>query len=91
MKNKTTEELLQSLLSQHNEIDFVIPHGRDAADAYECKWSLREPDVKNLKVFRQAYPRGRNFFVVPQPGAGKPRVQGLEVEVVSPADLMTRA
>jgi len=61
-------------------------------DAYECKWSGLDPDVRNLKAFRQVYPRGKNFLVVPH---GSPdhalRVEGLELWLVSPTDLIARA
>ena len=77
---------------QQREVGFVVPRGRDAVDAYECKWSGLQPDVRNLKAFRQVYPHGKNFLVVPH---GSPdhalRVEGLELWLVSPADLIASA
>ena len=74
---------------QEREMDFVIPRGRGAVDAYECKWSALQQSLKNLQVFRRAYPQGRNFLVVPEPSGRRTlRREGLEVLVVSPADLM---
>ena len=54
---------------QH-EIDFVLPAGRDAVDAIECKWTSARFDPKNLQVFRALHPAGKNFVVstnVPKP------------------------
>ncbi|CAN5466494.1 ATP-binding protein [soil metagenome] len=48
------------------EIDFVIPRGRDAVDAIECKWSAETFSPKSLIAFRAAYPTGRNFVVSPR-------------------------
>lgn len=64
------------------EVDFVRPRGRDAVDAYECKWSVDafEPDA--LKVFREYYPKGDNYLLTPS--ATRPYVkkaQGLELTV----------
>jgi len=76
---------------QQREVDFVVPRGRDSVDAYECKWSALQPDSRNLQAFRQAYPQGKNFLVVPQrTGAQTLRLDGLEVSIVSPADLMPK-
>lgn len=53
-----------------HEIDFVVPAGRDAVDAIECKWDAARFDPTNLKVFRALHPAGRNFVVstnVPKP------------------------
>ncbi len=77
---------------QDREVDFVIPRGRNAVDAYECKWSSIRPDMQNLRSFRKAYPHGKNFIATPQPPGKQPlRVEGLEVQLVSPIDLMTQA
>src|SRR5206468_1496045 len=74
---------------QQREVDFVVPRGRDAVDAYECKWSGLKPDLHNLQAFRQVYPHGKNFVVVPQTSAGQAlRLEGLDVEIISPTDLM---
>jgi uncharacterized protein len=47
------------------EIDFVIPRGRKAVDALECKWSPAALDPRALRAFRDAYPHGRNYLVIP--------------------------
>jgi hypothetical protein len=71
---------------QQREVDFVVPRGREAVDAYECKWTGLQPDVRNLKAFRQAYPQGRNFLVVPQRNATQTlRLEGLILQVISPS------
>jgi hypothetical protein len=76
---------------QQREVDFVVPRGRDAVDAYECKWSALNLDVRNLQAFRQAYPAGKNFVVTPQTATPQTlRVDGVEVQVISPADLMPK-
>jgi predicted AAA+ superfamily ATPase len=71
-----------------NEVDFVLPRRRDEVDAIECKWTVGAFDSAALKVFRGAYPKGRNFLVSP---AGDPRhvrrYGKLEVIVCTPSDL----
>jgi hypothetical protein len=47
------------------EIDFVIARGRKEVDAIACKWSPAAFDGAALKVFRESYPKGRNFLVTP--------------------------
>jgi hypothetical protein len=70
------------------EVDFVLPRGRDAVNAIECKWDSSRFDPTGLEVFRNSYPQGLNFVVSP---AGDPahvrRFGGLEVRVVTPAGL----
>jgi predicted AAA+ superfamily ATPase len=54
---------------QH-EIDFVLPAGRGAVNAIECKWDTGRFDAKNLQVFRSLYPAGKNLVIatdVPKP------------------------
>jgi len=76
---------------QQREVDFVVPRGREAVDAYECKWSGLKPDLRNLHAFRQVYPHGKNYFVIPQLSATQAlHLEGLEVQMVSPADLMPK-
>jgi len=71
-----------------NEVDFVLPRRRDEVDAIECKWTVGAFDSAVLKVFRSAYPKGRNLLVSP---AGDPRhvrrYGQLEVIVCTPSDL----
>lgn len=66
------------------EIDFVRTRGRDAVDAYECKWSADEFDATALKVFREYYPKGENYLLIPSTGPSyRKRVRGLEVGVIN--------
>jgi predicted AAA+ superfamily ATPase len=46
------------------EVDFVVAHGQ-AAHAVECKINPDRLDPKSLRIFRQAYPNGRNYVVCP--------------------------
>lgn len=52
-----------------HEVDFVLVRSRDEVDAIECKWSPGRFDGTALRIFRDAYPRGRNYLVTP---AGDP-------------------
>ena len=73
---------------QQREIDFVLPRGRDRVDTIECKWRADAFETRNLAVFREAYPKGRNFVVCPLPGRGYPRVMTeMNIEFVTPAEL----
>ena len=48
---------------QKHEIDFILaPRGRDPL-AIECKWSSKNFDPGNLKIFRTRYPKGDNWIV----------------------------
>lgn len=47
------------------EIDFVLPRGRDVADALECKWNPAAHDGRNLAAFRALHPKGRNYVIGP--------------------------
>ncbi len=52
------------------EIDFVLPGGRGAVDAIECKWNADRFDPRNLQVFRALHPAGKNLVIatnVPKP------------------------
>jgi uncharacterized protein len=63
------------------EVDFVRPRGRDAVDAYECKWSTDDFDPSALKTFRTYYPRGENYLLTPSTDVAHRRsVRGLEIE-----------
>ena len=48
---------------QGHEVDFVIARRGAAPVAIECKWSARDFDPANLRVFRRHYPRGETFLV----------------------------
>jgi predicted AAA+ superfamily ATPase len=64
------------------EVDFVRPRGRDAVDAYECKWNPDEFEADALKVFREYYPKGDNYLLTPLTGRSYvKKTQGLELTV----------
>jgi len=46
-----------------HEIDFIIQQRGKAPIAIECKWLSGKFDPKNLEVFRNLYPNGKNFVV----------------------------
>ena len=50
---------------QQREVDFVVPRGRQAVDAIECKWSADSFDPRGMAAFRERYPAGRNLVVSP--------------------------
>ncbi len=65
-----------------NEVDFVRSRGRDAVDAYECKWNPDEFDATALKAFREYYPKGNNYLLAPLTGRSyAKRAKGLELTV----------
>jgi len=69
------------------EVDFVVRRGREV-DAVECKVNPDRFDPASLAVFREAYPRGRNFVVCPGiQDAYDRRFGGLVVRVVGARDL----
>lgn len=70
------------------EIDFVRRRGRDTVDAIECKWNPNEFDVGNLKVFREAYPKGNNYLISPiSTPIYQKRFGDLEVKVCAAGDI----
>ena len=73
---------------QQQEVDFVLPRGRDAADAIECKWKPDAFETRGLAAFREQYPNGKNYVVSPLNGPAYDRVQGgLKISIVSPGEL----
>ena len=70
------------------ELDFVLAHRRDAVDVIECKRDPAAFDSAALRVFRDAYPKGRNYLVTP---SGDPaytkRFGTLSVRICTPAEL----
>ena len=73
---------------QLREVDFIVPRGRESADAIECKWKPDAFETRGLAAFRSLSPRGRNFVVCPLHGPSYDRtVGGLKVSFVSPAGL----
>lgn len=76
---------------QQREVDFVVPRGREAVDAIECKWQPQSFEARGLAAFRSLYPNGRNFVVSPLSGPAYDRtVSGLKVSFLSPGDLRQR-
>jgi uncharacterized protein len=68
-----------------NEVDFVVPRGREAVDVIECKWNPSAFDGTALAVFRSYYAKGRNYLVTPLQGpAYWKRFAKLEVVVCGP-------
>ena len=70
------------------EVDFVLALRRDEVDAIECKWDPGAFDSSALQLFRNYYPKGRNFLVTPSgdPGYNK-RYGNLQVRVCTPSEL----
>lgn len=70
---------------QQREVDFILPRGRDAADAIECKWQSNEFAPRGLLAFRESYPKGRNFVVTPGPSMTpyERTIGGLRVKFLS--------
>jgi uncharacterized protein len=76
---------------QDREIDFVVPRGRNAVDAIECKWNADQFEARNLSVFRAIYPEGRNYVLSPQTTADYSRsVAGHPVDFISTTTLRER-
>jgi predicted AAA+ superfamily ATPase len=73
---------------QQREVDFIVPRGRDAVDAIECKWKPEAFETRGLGVFREQYPRGKNYVLCPLSGPAYERAQdGLKFAFVSPGEL----
>ncbi len=73
---------------QQREIDFVIPRGRDTVDTIECKWNPESFDTRALSVFREQYPKGKNYVVSPLNTETYEQVRaGLTISFVSPKEL----
>lgn len=74
-----------------HEVDFVIARQPAAPIAIECKWSAKDIDAANLKVFRGHYPRGDTFIVaqdVDRPSVRK--IDDLTMAIVGLRDLVAR-
>jgi len=73
---------------QQREVDFVVPRGREAVDAIECKWNPSAFEPRGLKAFRELYPKGWNYVVSPLNGPGYERMEGrLKLSFMSPHEL----
>ncbi len=66
------------------ELDFVLAAAGGGTDVYECKWSPDEFSADALRVFREAYPDGKNYLVCPVSTPYRIRRGGLEAEVIFP-------
>jgi hypothetical protein len=61
---------------------------RARCDAIECKWSLDGFDTRGLRAFRDNYPTGVNFLVVPYVMQSyTKKIAGFPVTIINPADL----
>ena len=73
---------------QHREVDFVIPRGRDAVDAIECKWKPDAFETRGLAAFRAEYPKVKNYVVSPLTGPAYEQTRdGHKIAFVSPGEL----
>jgi uncharacterized protein len=73
---------------QQREVDFVVPRGREAVDAIECKWQPDAFETRGLAAFRDSHPRGKNYVVCPLPGPAYERMQhGHKLAFVSPGEM----
>lgn len=76
---------------QGHEVDFVLVPRRGGPTAVECRWSSRDVDVPNLRVFRRQYPRGDSYLVahdVQRPWTR--RIDDFTLTVVGLGDLVER-
>jgi hypothetical protein len=70
------------------EIDFVLAQRRDQVDVIECKWNAGAFDSSALKVFRDYYPKGKNYLVTPSGDPAYTKAYGdQEVLVCTPTQL----
>jgi len=73
---------------QQREVDFIVPRGRVAADAIECKWKPEAFETRGLAAFREQYPKRKNYVVSPLNSPAYERVQdGQKISIVSPGEL----
>ncbi len=73
---------------QQREIDFVITRGRAICHVIECKWRSDALEMRSIKAFREAYPKGINILCSPQIAQMHSRsVDGIEVTFASATDL----
>lgn len=74
-----------------HEIDFIIARRGEPPKAIECKWSYRDFDPRNLKLFRHRYPEGASFVVAADVDrVMKRQYEGVNVEFVGLDTLIKR-
>lgn len=74
-----------------HEVDFVLGQPGQPPVAIECKWSAGAFEVRNLRAFRNRYPAGSNFVVVPGlPQPYRQRMGALEIQFESLESLIQR-
>ncbi len=79
---------VERLAEQHREADFVVPRGRGAVDAIECKWKPDAFETRGLAAFCALYPKGRNYVVSPLSGPKYERsLDGYKLAFVSRGEL----
>jgi predicted AAA+ superfamily ATPase len=70
------------------EVDFVVPAQGGKVDAIECKWNPDAFESNALKIFREAYPQGRNLVLCPHIGnAYEKNMGGMKMEFIPIANL----
>lgn len=68
-----------------HELDFVLPREHGQVDVIECKWDPEAFEPRALRIFRAAYPHGRNYLISPQGiPARRHRWGDLEVQICTP-------
>lgn len=76
---------------QGHEVDFVLGVRGGGPIAIECKWTAKEFDVTNLRVFRRHYPRGESYVVAQDVERGYTRtVADIPVRFVGLRELIER-
>ena len=69
---------------QKQEVDFIIPRGRNEADAIECKWRASAFDPGALRAFRALHPSGKNIIVAPDVNSPlQKKIAGLDIHFCS--------
>ncbi len=72
-----------------NEIDFIVFRENQMPITIECKMNELRFDPKALKVFRESYPKGKNFVVSPYLRSSYVKdYNGISVSMVNLSDLI---
>ena len=73
------------------DLDFVMPRADRSVDVFSCAWERDRYDSSALKIFRQHYPQGCNYLLVPSgESRGIQQIGTLELRVCTPGDLNSR-